>query len=154
MKVNSVRKELNQIMELENLSPKIIKLNDLQKKEWLKQMQATRSPWHKPQYDIHAIISDKKYLGGIVLNHKPHTQIYEKHNLKIDIAITFFFVLKKIRQQGWGKKLINIPLKKYKRIGLTTNTGETTSPAYALYKKSGFKKIDSKGKAEYWYWDK
>lgn len=134
--------------------PKIIKLNsNLQKKEWIKQMQAIRSPWHKPQYDIHAIILDKEYLGGIILDHKADTKIYQKHNLKIDISIEFFFVSKKIRQQGWGNKLINIPLKKYKKVGLTTDK-DTTSSAFRLYKKLRFKKIDAQDKLIYWYRDK
>lgn len=94
------------------------------------------------------------YMGGIIINKKPSKEIYKKHSLNPEVAISFFYVWDGCRGQGLGNKLLQIPLSQYDKVCLITNKGESKPEAIHLYEKNGFKKIEEKGKRSYWYWEK
>jgi len=140
---------------------KIVELNNKQKEEFIKIFkEITYNPdfsVDNPDYQIFAAMSGNKYLGGIGLNlnRSGHiTEIYKKYNVSPDIEITYLYLLEKYRGKGLGKKLLEIPLDKYKKIGVATNEGFTTPGAIYLYEKNGFQKVGHKSRTTFWYLEK
>ena len=88
------------------------------------------------------------------MNKKPNLDFYKTYNLKCEVEVTFLYLLPSSRGIGIAQKLLDIPMKKYTSICLTTYEGYTTEPAYKLYRKNNFKVIGKQGKTSYWYWSK
>jgi ribosomal protein S18 acetylase RimI-like enzyme len=135
-----------------------IKLLDVEEiKKFIKIFNDASPKFRESNYDVYAVIDENNYnvfVGGIVINKKPGLKVYTKYNLKCIVAVSFIYLKKKYRSLGIGQKLLDIPLKKYKSICLTTNKGFTTKEAYKLYKKNGFRIIEQRGKTTSWYWSK
>lgn len=113
--------------------------------------------YNSPDVDIYAVIDENhrsKFVGGIVINKKPKLDIYKPFKLKPEVAVSFIYVMDAYRRQQLGLRLLTIPIRKYKSIGLTTNKGWTRPQAYRLYRLLRFKEIKNTGVTSYWYWEK
>ncbi len=104
-------------------------------------------------HTAYAIKDGKEYIGGMTINKRPKKDIYKRYNLDIEAAISFIYVDPKYRGKKLGQLLLDIPMKEYKRLGLTTNDGYTSKEAKHIYEKNGFKVIHGyNSKIKYWYW--
>ena len=80
----------------------------------------------------------KKTVGGIIVQENPVRFIPK--DINIDAKILMFYIDNDYRGKGFGRKLLNIPLKMYKNVCLTTDS-QTSDEAKSLYTKSGFKSL-------------
>jgi len=77
--------------------------------------------------------------------------IYKRKKLNPDVFISFIFILPEYRSAGYGRKLLNIILNRYKNVALGTDE-QTSNMALKLYKSLGFKIIKKESnKSCYWY---
>lgn len=146
-------KYLHQLKEASINSIKIKLLNDNETKKFISTFKDASS-YKESKYDIYGASDGIVFVGGIVLNKKPDLKIYNKYKLKVDIDIAFIYLIHKYRRMGLGQKLLNIPMKKYNHISLTTNKGYTNIGAYELAKKNDFRIVEERGRTSSWYWSK
>lgn len=97
---------------------------------------------------VYALIENKNYEGGIVVSIDPTPY----GDIKPDIAISWFWISPKMRNQGFGKKLLKLVLNIYKNklIGLSTNSRVSSDQAINLYKSMGFEVLEKHGNTTYW----
>ncbi|MFH1979072.1 MAG: GNAT family N-acetyltransferase [Patescibacteria group bacterium] len=128
-----------------------IKIKELDEKESKEFVKIFSDAKYGTGYKIFAAMLDGGYIGGIIINNDPVQEVYKKHNLKPEVAISFLFVLDKYREAGLGNKLLQRILKNYKKICLSTSQGWSKPQAYHLYEKNGFEKVEEKGRTTFWY---
>lgn len=143
---------LEYLYERESVSIRLLTLEEV--KKFTSKFKDASPHFHKDKYDIYGVIDKEIFIGGIVINKKPDISIYKKHNLKCEVTISFLYLLPRYRKMGIVQKLMNIPMKKYNTIGLTTNKGYTNDAAYKLYKKNNFRIIEERNRTSFWYWSK
>lgn len=145
---------LQHLKEVSINSVKIKLLNNTEVKQFISTINHASPSYKKEKYDVYGAILGKNIVGGIVINKDPNLTVYKKYKLKCDAVLAFIYLTDKYRKMGLGQKLLNIPMKKYNYLGLTTNKGFTTRGAYELAKKNKFRIIENKGQTTIWYWSK
>jgi ribosomal protein S18 acetylase RimI-like enzyme len=65
------------------------------------------------------------------------------------VLIQFLFIDKQYRGMGIASNLLKLVIDKYKKVFLVTDQ-RSSDIAKLMYKKYGFKIIDTRGKFDYW----
>jgi ribosomal protein S18 acetylase RimI-like enzyme len=143
---------LSLLKEASKASVKIKLLTPQEEKKFISKFKDASSSYSN--HDIYGVIDNGIFVGGIVIAENPNQKIYQKYKLKCEAEIVFIYLLNKYRKIGLGQRLLNIPMKKYKTLGLITNKGFTTEGAYQLYRKNNFREIEKRSRTSNWYWRK
>lgn len=103
------------------------------------------------KHDIYTLLHKNKHIGGIAINTNPNNTMYNTHDSKPNVAVSWFYVDNKYRNLGLGNKLFEHIMRRYpQNIGLTTGSKSNQS-SKNIYKKYGFKVINDRRNTQYWY---